>query len=159
MSDWLDRKLAQDLPPVAAPHALGTRLGFAPAKRGDLSRAALTVAAAAVLLIGGGYTAARTAALGLRRFSADQRVSQQTRRSGGRVDAALWRLRQSGADISLVAANGAPPAAFGLLRCDGGAGMRPQVTAGKATVLLAHAGSAHPLYAAPEAGCHLCHNL
>jgi hypothetical protein len=146
VSDWLDRKLARDLAPVTAPLGLATRLGFAPAKRWELSRTVLTAAAALVMLIGGGYTAARTAALG-----------QPPRRSATRVAAALWR--ESRVDVPLVAANGVPPAAFRLLRCDGGAGMRPQLIAGKATVLLAHAGSAHAPYAAPESGCRLCHSL
>ena len=136
MSDWLNRKLAQDLAPVTAPHELAARLGLAPAKRRELSRAVLTVAAGVVLLIGGGYTAVRTAAL-----------------------AKLPRRASTGVEVRLVAANSVPPAAFRFLRCDGGAGMRPQLTAGKATVLLAHAGSTHALYAAPESGCHLCHNL
>jgi hypothetical protein len=148
VSDWLYRKLARDLAPVTAPHELAARLGFAPAKRREFSRAVLTLAAGVVLLIGGGYTAVRTAALG-----------QPQRRSATRVAAALWLPGESRADVPLVAANSVPPAAFRLLRCDGGAGMRPQLAAGKATVLLAHAGSAHALYAAPESGCHLCHNL
>ena len=33
MSDWLERELARGLAPVAAPEALGVRLGFARAKR------------------------------------------------------------------------------------------------------------------------------
>jgi len=57
-----------------------------------------------------------------------------------------------------VAAEDAPP------RCDGAAGTALRVTAPKATVLLAHAGSAvetpgHALAAGTEAGCHLCHSL
>jgi hypothetical protein len=140
MSDWpeeeLARELALALAPVAAPRMLRIRLGFAPVKRWEFPRAALAVAAAVVMIIGGGYAASRTAALDLR--------------------------RQAGADVPLRTAAGVPSAGARLLRCDGGAGMPLQVNAGKATVLLAHSGFERPAHtpaAAPEAGCHLCHSL
>src|ERR1035441_2414680 len=66
MSDWLERELGRELAPVAAPEALGTRLGFAPAKRWEVPRLALAVAAAGVLVIGGSYAARRTEAPDLR---------------------------------------------------------------------------------------------
>ena len=129
MSDWLERELARDLAPVAAPPLLAIRLGLAPAKRWEFPRMALAVAAAVVLVIGGAYAASRTDALDLR--------------------------REAGLD---VAAEGAP------VRCDRGSGLPLRVTAPKATVLLAHAGSAGEIpgrapSATTEAGCHLCHAL
>ena len=70
MSDWLERELGRELAPVAAPEALGTRLGLATAKRWEVPRLALAVTAAVVLVIGRSYAASRTEALDLRR-SAD----------------------------------------------------------------------------------------
>src|ERR1035437_5684873 len=144
MSDWperelarqLARELAPELAPVAAPHILGIRLGFAPAKRWQFPRGALAVAAAVVMIIGGGYAAGRTAAFD--------------------------RRRQAGANLPLRPPEDVRPAGARLLRCDGGAGMPLQVNARKSTVLLAHSASempAHTLASAPEAGCHLCHSL
>src|ERR1035438_9028565 len=127
MSDWLERELGRELAPVAAPEALGTRLGFAPAKRWEFPRLALAVAAAVVLVIGGSYAASRTEALDLRRA----------------------------AGVAIRPADGEPGTGARLLRCDGGAGVTLQVNADKATVLLAHSGferSAHTV-AAPEADC------
>lgn len=134
MSDWLERELARGLAPVAAPEALGTRLGFATAKRWEVPRLALAVAAAVVLVIGGSYAASRTEALDLR-----------------------WA-----AGVGVRPAQSEPGTGARLVRCDGGAGMPLQVNADKATVLLAHSGferSAHTLAAAPEADCHFCHSL
>jgi hypothetical protein len=134
MSDWLERELARGLAPVVAPEALGTRLGLAPAKRWEVPRLALTVAAAVVLVIGGSYAASRTEALDLR-----------------------WT-----AGVGVRPAEGEQETSARLLRCDSGAGMPLRVNADKATVLLAHSGfvrSAHTLAAAPEADCHSCHNL
>jgi len=140
MSDWpeeeLARELARALTPVAAPRILRIRLGFAPAKRWEFPRVALAVAAAVVMIIGGGYAASRTATLDPH--------------------------RQAGADVARRPTEGVPPAGARLLRCDGGAGMPSQVNAGKPTVLLAHSGSERPDHAlapASEAGCHLCHSL
>jgi hypothetical protein len=136
MSDWLERELARGLAPVTAPRTLRIRLGFAPAERWEFPRAALALAAAVVMIIGGGYAASRTAALDLR--------------------------RQAAADVPLPPAEGVPPAGTRLLRCDGAAGMPSQIIAGKATVLLAHSGFERPAHtAAPttEAGCHQCHSL
>jgi hypothetical protein len=132
MSDWLERELARGLAPVAAPEALGTRLGFATAKRWEVPRLALAVTAAVVLVIGGSYAASRTEALDLR-----------------------WA-----AGVGVRPAEGGQGNGARLVRCDGGAGMPLQVNA--ATVLLAHSGferSAHTLAAAPEADCHFCHSL
>src|ERR1039458_8812351 len=70
MSDWLERELARELAPVAAPGILGVRLGFAPAKRREFPRVVLAVAAAVVLVMGGGYAAGRIAALDLRPLAA-----------------------------------------------------------------------------------------
>ena len=134
MSDWLERELARGLAPVAAPETLGTRLGFVPAKRWEVPRLALAVAAAVVLVIGGSYAASRTEALDLR-----------------------WT-----AGVGVRPAEGEPLTGARLLRCDGGAGLPLRVNADKATVLLAHSGferSAHTLAAAPEADCHFCHSL
>jgi hypothetical protein len=134
MSDWLERELASGLAPVAAPEALGTRLGFAPAKRWEVPRLALAVAAAVVLVIGGSYAASRTEALDLR----------------------------LAAGVSIRPAEGEQGTGTRLVRCDGGAGRPLQVNADRATVLLAHSGlerSAHTLAAAPEADCHFCHSL
>jgi len=134
MSDWLERELASGLAPVKAPEALGTRLGFTTAKRWEVPRLALAVAAAVVLVIGGSYAASRTEALDLR----------------------------LAAGVSIRPAEGEQGTGTRLVRCDGGAGMPLQVNADKATVLLAHSGferSAHTLAAAPEADCRSCHNL
>ena len=66
MSDWLERELARDLAPVAAPPMLAIRLGLARAKRWEFPHMAFAVAAAVVLVIGAGYAASRTEALDLR---------------------------------------------------------------------------------------------
>jgi hypothetical protein len=132
MSDWLERELARELAPVAAPEALRIRLGLAPARRWVFPRVAVAVAAAVVMIIGGGYAASRTPALDLRQ-----------------VEARELRGTKSG-EIE------------NLSRCDGGASIPLRMSAGKATVLLAHTSSempAHTLAAAPDAGCHLCHSL
>jgi hypothetical protein len=136
MSDWLERELSSALTPVAAPDALRIRLGLAPAKRREFPRVMLAVAAAVVVIIGGGFAADRTAALDLR--------------------------RESMVDVALRPAEEAQMAGVRLLRCDGGAALPTQLSGGSATVLLAHSSvdmPAHPLTAAPEAGCHLCHSL
>jgi hypothetical protein len=120
---------------VAAPDTLATRLGFAPAKRWEIPRLALAVAAVVVAVIGGSYAASRPQALDLR--------------------------RASGQGVSLRSAD-VDPAGARLLRCGGGAGRPLQVNAVKATVLLAHSGfewTAHTPAAAPEADCHSCHTL
>ena len=134
MSDWLERELGRELVRVPAPDALGTRLGFTRAKRWELPRLALAVAAAVVLVIGGSYAASRTEALDLRRA----------------------------ADVAIRPAEGEPGSGARLLRCDGGAGTALHVNADQATVLLAHSGSersAHTPAASPEADCHRCHSL
>src|ERR1022692_1978353 len=97
MSDWLERELGRELAPVAAPEALGTRLGFAPAKRWEIPRLALAVAAAVVLVIGGSFAASRTEALDLR--------------------------RAAGVGVSMRPAEGEQLTGARLIRCDGGAGM------------------------------------
>jgi len=134
MSDWLERELARGLAPVAAPEALGVRLGFERARRREFPRVALAIAAAVVMIIGAGYAAGRTAALDLRREA--------------RVNVALRPLD----DAQLAAAR--------PLRCDGGAAAPAPVNSGRATVLVAHysiESPAHPLPAASDAGCHFCH--
>ena len=136
MSDWLERELARGLAPVTAPENLGTRLGFAPAKRCPFPRLALAVAAAVVVVIGGSYAASRTEALDLR--------------------------RPAGVGVSLRSAEGVHLTGGHLLRCDGGAGMPLRVNAGEATVLLAHSGFERPAHTpgvAPEGDCHFCHSL
>ena len=163
MSEWLERELARELARVAAPRSLRVRLGLAPAERREFPRVLLAVAAAVVLVIGGSYAANRTAALDLRRVPARELRDTQA------VDfasAAAWLHRETQSPADGVRLTGAR-----LLRCDGGAGTRFPVNAGKATVLLAHAGSAaaegnatfevggNGLAATPEAGCHLCHSL
>jgi hypothetical protein len=60
MSEWLDRELARELAPVAAPDALGARLGFHASRRPQWPRMMLALAAAVVVLIAGGYAAGRT---------------------------------------------------------------------------------------------------
>jgi len=132
MSDWLERELARGLTPVAAPEALRIRLGLAPAQPWVFPRVALAVAAAVVLIIGAGYAAGRTAALDLRQ-----------------VEARELRFTPSGQLETLA-------------RCDSGSTIPLRMTAGKATILLAHTGSdipAHRLAASSEAGCGLCHSL
>src|ERR1039457_4397195 len=151
MSDWLERELARELAPVAAPGILGVRLGFAPATRREFPRVVLAVAAAVVLVMGGGYAAGRIAALDLRPLGArGLRATQAVEFASTRpVAIAAWLRRAT-----------QPPAA----------GVRVHVNAGRPTALLAHAGSAvegNPTFeaggnaraAAPEAGCHLCHSL
>src|ERR1035438_8999056 len=104
MSDWLERELGRELAPVAAPEALGTRLGFAPAKRWEVPRLALAVAAAVVLVIGGSYAASRTEALDLR-WAAGLRLCRNCRERGQagcrqpfhgrRRDGLLWKARSA----------------------------------------------------------------
>ena len=165
MSDWLERELARELAPVAAPGILGVRLGFAPAERREFPRALLAVAAAVVLVIVGGYAAGRTAALDLRQLAARELRGARTAEFAATHPAAVAaRLRREFPPL----AEGVPSAGTRLVRCDGGADIR--VPAGRAMVLLAHAGSAiegNPTFevgstalaVAPEAGCHLCHSL
>ena len=129
MSDWLERELGRELAPVAAPEALGTRLGFAPAKRWEVPRLALAVAAAVVLVIGGSYAASRTEALDLRRAAG---VSIRPAEGGARLvrcDGGAGMPLQVNADQATVLL-----AHSGVER------------------------SAHTL-AAPEADCHFCHSL
>jgi hypothetical protein len=167
MSDWLERELARELAPVAAPGILGVRLGFAPATRREFPRVVLAVAAAVVLVMGGGYAAGRIAALDLRPLGArGLRATQAVEFASTRpVAIAAWLRRETQPPAEGVQLTGTR-----LLRCDGGAGVRVHVNAGRATALLAHAGSAvegNPTFeaggnaraAAPEAGCHLCHSL
>ena len=132
MSDWLERELARGLSPVAAPEALRIRLGLAPAQPWVFPRVALAVAAAVVLIIGAGYAAGRTAALDLRQ-----------------VEARELRFTPSGELESLA-------------RCDGNGAIPLRMSAGKATILLAHTGSEvslHRLATTNDAGCGLCHSL
>ena len=130
MSDWLERELASGLAPVAAPEALGTSLGFARAKRWEVPRLALAVAAAVVLVIGGSYAASRTEALDLR-WAAGGGVRPV---EGGarlqRCDGGAGMPLQVNADKATV-----------LLAHSG------------------FEGSAHTLAAAPGADCHFCHSL
>ncbi len=136
MSDWLERELARGLAPVAAPEALGVRLGFERARRREFPRVALAVAAAVVMIIGAGYAAGRTAALDLR--------------------------REARANVALQPLDDAQLAAARPLRCDGGAASPVPMNSGRATVLLAHYSvepPAHSMPAAADAGCHLCHSL
>jgi hypothetical protein len=152
MSDWLERELTRGLVPVAAPANLRVRLGFAPAKRWEFPRVVLAVAAAVVLVIGGGYATNRTAALDLhQRARALRDLDGVESTAGDPVVSVAWLHREAG-----------QPAGARLLRCDGGASAPFQANAAKATVLLAHAGPAvdvHTPAAAPDAGCHLCHSL
>src|ERR1017187_689968 len=110
MSDWLERDLAHELAPVAAPGMLRVRLGLTPAKRWEFSPVALAVAAAVVMIIGGGYAASRTAALDIRELAARE-----------------VRCR----DTAEFSEGGAPLVGARLVRCDGGAGLPLQVNAGK----------------------------
>jgi hypothetical protein len=135
MSDWLERELARELAPAAAPEALAARLGFAPVKRWAFPGLGLAVAAVVAMVIAGSYAASRTEWLDLR--------------AAAGVGAAP-RLEEG---IRLGDARG---------RCDGGANLPLRLEAGKATILLAHAGSeraAHGLAAAPEGDCRFCHSL
>jgi hypothetical protein len=174
MSDWLERKLARELAPVAAPDILRIRLGFAPAKRWEFPRVALAVAAAVVMIIAGGYAASRTAALDLRQLAARELRGTETVEfaSTDPVAIAAWLRREAGVDVPLRPADGVHLTGARLIRRYGVrvAAISLQVNAGKATVLIAHAGPAvegtpackisdHALAAAPEAGCHLCHSL
>ena len=130
MSDWLERELASGLAPVAAPEALGTSLGFARAKRWEVPRLALAVAAAVVLVIGGSYAASRTEALDLRWAAG---VGVRPVEGGARLprcDGGAGMPLRVNADKATV-----------LLAHSG------------------FERSAHALAAAPEADCHFCHNL
>ena len=153
MSDWLERELARGLAPVAAPRRLGIRLGFAPAKRWEFPRLAVAVAAAVVIILGGGYTASRTAALDLHQVAASEVPGLETGSSNTPVVSAAWLRREVGVYAPQPSADGAR-----LARCDRGAGIH-RLNAGKATILLAHAGSTVTLAAIPDAGCHQCHSL
>ena len=99
--DWLERQLARELAPVAAPDTLGIRLGFSPPKRWEFPRVALAVAAAVVMIIGGGYAASRTAALDLRQGTAWQ--------LHGTATARVHFLRQTAAPPAAPQAGGDVP--------------------------------------------------
>ena len=129
MSDWLERELARELAPVGAPEALGIRLGFAPAKRWEVTRLALAVAAV-VLVIGGSYAASRTEALDLRWAAG---VGVRPVEGGARLQRC-----DGGAGIPLQVNT---DKATVLLAHSG------------------FERSAHSLAAAPEADCHFCHRL
>lgn len=148
MSDWLERELTRGLPPLTAPDALKIRLGLAPAPRRELPRGVLAVAAAVVMIIGGGYAAGRSSALDLRQNSA--------------------RSLRFPKNVELVAFNPASPHAPGQpwpLRCDGGASASLSASSplsiGNATVWLAHSASEPHSQALSnlDAGCHQCHSL
>ena len=156
MSEWLERELARGLAPVAAPGMLGVRLGLGTAKRREFPGAVLAVAAAVVLVIGGGYAASRTAAFDVRQLTAKELRGTRTVESGSTrpVAVAAWLGREAGLDV--------------VQGCDGATDKRFQRNAGKATVLVAHARSEglagwkipeHSLAATTDAGCRLCHNL
>jgi hypothetical protein len=131
MSDWLERELARELAPVAAPETLRIRLGLAHAKRRAFPRVALTVAAAVALIIGGSVAAGRTAALDLR--------------SAAGVDV----VRESAEDVQLVRCDGGA----GLpMRVNLG---KATILLAHSSVDM----PAHRSALAPEAGCHLCHSL
>ena len=161
MSDWLERQLARELAPVTAPGTLKVRLGFAPPKRREFPRAWLAVAAAVVLVLGGGYAASRIAALDLRQSAARQLRSVETVESASpdRVVSAAWLHREGGVDPPQPPASAALRTRSGLVRCAGGAALPLQVDTARATVLLAHAGPAPVLAATPDSGCRLCHSL
>lgn len=164
MSDWLERHLARELAPVAAPDTLGIRLGLLPAKRWELPRLALAVAAAVVVIMGGGFAASRTAALDLRQGTAWQLHGTATAEftSSGREAAAARPRREAGGDVPLRPAEGLRRTGAQLIRCDREAAPLLRINAVKATVLLAHAPSdmrGHALATTTEAGCHLCHSL
>ncbi len=164
MSDWLERQLAGELTRVAAPNALGIRLGFAPAKRWECPRRALAVAAAVVVIIAGGYAASRTAALDLGQGAARHLRGTETGEfaSANAVAVATWLRGEAGGDVPPRPDEGLRPAGGRLIRCDREAATFLQLNARKATILLAHAASdmrGHALTATPEAGCQLCHSL
>jgi hypothetical protein len=129
MSDWLERELSRGLAPVAAPQALRIRLGLAPAKRWVFPRVAVAVAAAVVLIIGGGYAASRTAALDLRQVEARE-LRSTTSENLARCDAGPsipLQMNSGKATILLAHTVSEMPA--------------------------------HTLATTNEAGCHLCHSL
>jgi hypothetical protein len=202
MSDWLERELARGLAPMAAPDVLKIRLGFAPAARWEFPRMALALAAAVVMMIGGGYAASRTAALDSREFAARELCGAETAEfaSTDPVAIAPWLPkelhneaphrealhREAGLETPLrplddvhltgVPLTGVPLAGARLIRRRSVpvAALGSQVIAGRATLLVAHAGSAvagthngtpgfqmpaHALAATPEAGCLPCHSL
>jgi hypothetical protein len=104
MSEWLERELSRELAPVAAPHALSVRLGFAPAKRWrwEFPRLVLAVATAVILVIGGGYAASRTAAVDAGREAADAGLP---RCDGG---VGMRQLKAGNATVLLAHAGSAP---------------------------------------------------
>ena len=75
MSKWLENELARELAPVPAPDALGARLGLARNQRREWPRMFLAVAAAAVILIAGGYAAGRSNPRDLHQMATGPRVS------------------------------------------------------------------------------------
>jgi hypothetical protein len=178
MSDWLVRELARGLAPVAAPEVLKIRLGLAPAQRWEFPRVALAVAAAVVMIIGGGYAASRTAELDSRELAARELCGAETVEfaSTDPVAIAAWLHkelhREGGVEIPLRSVEGVHLTGARLIRRHGVpmAAVALQVKSGKATVLVAHAGSAvegtpgfempgHALAATAEAGCLACHSL
>ena len=77
MPDWMENEVARQLAPVAAPEALGIRLGFRPQRRREWPRMMLAVAAAAVVLIAGGYSAGRANSSDLRQAANTPRATGQ----------------------------------------------------------------------------------
>jgi|KBSMisStaDraftv2_1062788.scaffolds.fasta_scaffold80823_4 hypothetical protein len=142
MSDWLERELARQLAPVAAPDALSVRLGFAAARRREISRAALAVAAAIVLVVSAGYATSRSSAFDLYR------------------NASRARHQRSSLMLASTDRRTSSPEVDRPMRCDGGAGLAVPVTGASGTVLLAHSAIPAPAHnATADAGCNLCHSL
>jgi hypothetical protein len=172
MSEWLERELARELAPVEAPGMLGVRLGLAQARRWECPRAALAVAAAVVLAIGGGYAGGRMAGLDPGQLAARGVRGTETIEfaSTDPVAVAAWLRREAGVEVPLPAGAGVRVTGARVIRRHGERvpAITLQVNAGTATVVVAHAGSAaegalkmpdHALAAARDAGCHLCHTL
>jgi hypothetical protein len=146
MSDWLERELARGLTRVNAPEALGERLGLVRPMRSEYRGALAAVAAAVMIIVGGGYAAGQSTSLNLYRFmerdlAAGNPVELASAQTISRVS---WNSRDS-VDRSS--------------RCAGGPVAGTQGRPANMTALLAHRGISEERLQGSDAGCGFCHSL
>ena len=145
MSDWLERELARGLTRVNAPEALGERLGLVRPTRSEFRGALVAVAAAVMVIVGGGYAAGQSTNLDLYRFTARDLAAAQP------VEVASSQILSR---VSWNARDGA------ISRCAGGATSGLPVRAATMTAVLAHHGvSEDRVQGSGDAGCGFCHSL
>src|SRR4051812_26965111 len=100
MSDWLERELARGLTRVSAPEALGERLGLVVRpSRGEFRGALAAIAAAVMVIVGGGYAAGQSTTLDLYRYTARDLAAAQPIElaSAQTISRVSWNVREGAA--------------------------------------------------------------